>query len=194
MPPKNYYVNHKELDPNNTRENFDPELLIEIFRTQIIDVLKNTSWLDLRWLSWEINNAFLKFLEEIRLQWGKNEQKVNYLKKIIAMIKSTPYKTTEEQQRFFFYCFRKFIINFFEPYILWINNSIPKTSLNEYRHFTIWEKLLHNWYIGKLWQDKLCEWWNHFYRTLLLYNIFKELKNSWLDIDIKIFRFKNYRN
>ena len=48
------------------------------------DLMANAK--DLKTTSEDLNNAFLKFLEEIRLQWGKNEQKVNYLKKIIAMI------------------------------------------------------------------------------------------------------------
>jgi hypothetical protein len=35
------------------------------------------------------------------------------------------------------------------------------------------------------------EWWSCRHRTLLLYNFFNKLKEAWLDLDIKLFRYKN---
>ena len=170
----------------------DPNSIVAAFREQMFNILRNSDWhnLNLSYLSVEINRVFSDFLEHVKNRhwWGEKWEEGLFNWKMISNF--IEYIKSRKKDRLFFYCFRKLIINSFESYVLGINNSIPKTPLNEYKNFTIWEKLFHNGYIWDLWQDKLCEWWDHSYWTVFFYDIFEELKQSWLDMDIKIFRFK----
>lgn len=73
-----------------------------------------------------------------------------------------------------------------------IHNNIGKTSLEEFKKKTLWQKLFHLTY-GKHWENsKSCEWGSCTEWTLMLYDFFSKLKEAWLKIDIKIFRYKKY--
>jgi len=168
----------------------DPDPIVDALRKQIANILMNPDWhnLNLNYLSEKINKVFDGFLEDVKNQhwWGEKWEKgISNWKTIFEF---TKYIKSRKKDRLFFYCFRKLIINSFESCVLGINNSIPKTPLDKYKNLTVWEQLFHNGYIGDLWQD--CEWWDHSYWTIFFYHIFEDLRKSWLDIDVKIFRFK----
>ena len=141
--------------------------VIENLKKGILDLLASSDWENLKDLSKKLNNLFSRFLETIK---GKDSQ--------------------DDDQELLFESFCG-LINILEQNFLGINNNIPKTWLEQYNNNQIWEQLFHNSYIENLWKDVLCEWWDHSYWTLLLYNIFEKLKNTWLDLDMRIFRFKN---
>lgn len=71
------------------------------------------------------------------------------------------------------------------------HNSIPKTTLKDYKNKTIWEQFIHNAYKYDWEFDTDCKGWNCSYWTISLFQFFKALKKAGLNIDIKIFRFKN---
>ena len=157
----------------------DPDPIVDALRKQIANILMNPDWhnLNLNYLSEKINKVFDGFLEDVKNQhWLREKWKEGVFnwkiapKKIIS--KFIKYIVSHKEDRLFFYCFRKLIINSFESYVLGINNSIPKTPLDKYKNLTVWEQLFHNGYIGDLWQDNLCEWWDHSYWTVFFYNIF----------------------
>jgi hypothetical protein len=121
----------------------------------------------------------------------------NLLEKFINIVKNNAknkaihWKIANEQ-KYFFNDIRELLNSFHnDPYFTKIHNSIWPTSLEEYKDKSLGEQIMHNMYGKERWFDKSCEGGSCSYWTILLYNFFKKLKDAWLDIDIKIYRYKN---
>lgn len=127
-------------------------------------------------LSQDTNNLLMRFLNFIR----------NYTKN-----KAIQWKIANEQ-KYFFNDIREFLNAFqTDTYFTKVHNSIWPTSLEEYKDKSIGEEMFQNVYGRERWLENSCEGGSCSYRTVLLYKFFEKLKEAWLDIDIKIYRFKN---
>ena len=205
------YMLLEEPEIYNKNEETPRHPLVKNFKDQLLYILENLSYNDLEWLPTKLDSKFSEFLESVRknfsqyksnknknlnTEWLEQNEKKDYNPYLLFdsyydLINRFNQLINQLNQFLFFDSFCD-LLNRIEPKFLWINNNISATTLHEYNNFTIWKKLFHNGYIRGLWHNRLCEWWNHNYWTLLFYNIFNELKNAWLDIDIKIFRFKKH--
>ena len=72
-----------------------------------------------------------------------------------------------------------------------IFNTIPKTVIREYATKSFWEQFSQIHYLRKRKINETPEGWNCRYYTILLHNFFSQLKEAWLDLNIKIFRNKD---
>ena len=153
------------------------------------------------YLSKEFDRIFLKLLKLIKYSNDRNketksqiqEDTTSLLKKFKNYVKNKAIdlKNVNEQE-----CFFRDIcmfLNFFEwdSYFTKVHNSIWPTSLREYNNKSVWEQMFHNMYGREWWISKSCEGGSCSYWTILLYNFFNKLKEAWLDMDIKFFRYKN---
>lgn len=155
------------------------------------------------YLAGEFDKIFLKIQRLISYSINKNrnersrlEEDTNNLhRKFSNYIK---WKVLERQwkdiQRIIFNDICWFI-NFFDgdSYFSRVHNSIAKTTLNEYNDKTIWEQFFQTSY-WRWWENWMAEGWSCSYWTVLLYNFFNKLKEAGLDLDIKLFRYKNLKD
>ena len=111
---------------------------------------------------------------------------VNYIKWKILSMKSY------SEQSLFFYDISEFL-NFFDgdTYFTKMHNSVPKTTIREFNEKTVSEQFFQTSYWRERWIDWMSEGWSCSYWTVLLYNFFNKLKEAWLDLDIRFFRYKN---
>lgn len=147
------------------------------------------------------DRIFLKLLRLIKYSQDRNEQAKseigkdsnNLLKKFFNFVKNKAINLKIKNEQAYFFDDFCYFINFLEwdSYFTKIHNSIPHTSLDKYMDWSVWKQFFHNAYGRERWLDKSCEWWSCSYRTILLYNIFSKLKESWIDMDIKFYRYKN---
>ena len=180
----------------------NPKKRVKNFSTlnlEEVAVLKSSE--DAEYIAKEFDRIFLKLQRLISYSTRKNnaiksdieEDTNNLLKKFLNYIKwkALPRKIKDEQHAFF-YDICKFI-NFFDgdSYFTKIHNSIPKTSIREYNEKTVSEQFFQMNYWRERWLNWMPEWWDCSYWTILHYNFFNKLKEAWLDIDIKLFRYKN---
>ena len=153
------------------------------------------------YLAKEFDRIFLKLLRLIRYSSDRNKETKsqihkdtnNLLKKFKNYVKNKAIdlKSMNEQEWFFRdICM---FLNFFEwdSYFTKVHNGIWPTSLREYNNKSVWEQMFHNMYGRERWISKSCEGGSCSYWTILLYNFFNKLKEAWLDLDIKLFRYKN---
>ena len=153
------------------------------------------------YLAKEFDRIFLKLLRLIKYSNDRNketksqiqEDTTSLLKKFKNYVKNKAIdlKNVNEQE-----CFFRDIcmfLNFFEwdSYFTKVHNSIWPTSLREYNNKSVWEQMFHNMYGREWWISKSCEGGSCSYWTILLYNFFNKLKEAWLHMDIKFFRYKN---
>ena len=163
-----------------------------------VNVLRSSD--NAEYLAGEFDRIFLKIQRLISYSINKNyneqskleEDTNNLLKKFSNYIK---WKVIERKwkdiQRAIFNDICGFI-NFFDgdSYFSRVHNSVAKTTLSEYNNKTIWEQFFQTSY-WREWENGIAEWWSCSYWTVLLYNFFNKLKEAWLDMDIKLFRYKN---
>lgn len=164
-----------------------------------VAVLKSSD--NAEYIAKEFDRIFLKLQRLIRLWNNKNEtikseiemDTNNLIKNFLNYLKwkALPRKIRDEQWTFFRGICT--FINFFEwdSYFAKIHNSIPKTSIREFNKKSVWEQFFQMSYWREWWLKWMPEWWDCGYRTILLYNFFNKLKEAWLDMDIKLFRYKN---
>lgn len=164
-----------------------------------VNVLRSSE--DAEYIAKEFDRIFLKLQRLISYQTLKNndikskldEDTNNLIKKFLNYVKwkALPRKIKDEQAAFFQDICR--FINFFDwdSYFTKIHNSLPKTTEREYNDKTIWEQFFQLSYWRERWLKWMSEWWSCRHRTLFLYNFFNKLKEAWLDLDIKLFRYKN---
>ena len=164
-----------------------------------VNILKSSQ--DSELIAKEFDRIFLKLQRIISYSTNKNNEAKsqveadtnNLLKKFVNYIKwkTLPRKIREEQDCFFFDICR--FINFidWDSYFTKIHNSLPKTTLNQFKDKTIWEQFFQMTYWREWPFESRPDWWNCTYWTLLHYNFFKKLKEAWLDLEIKFFRYKN---
>jgi len=163
-----------------------------------VNVLRSSE--DAEYIAKEFDRIFLKLQRLISYQTLKNndikskldEDTNNLIKKFLNYVKwkALPRKIKDEQSAFFQDICR--FINFFDwdSYFTKIHNSVAKTTLKEYNDKTVWEQFFQISY-WREWKEWMPEWWSCSYWTVLLYNFFNKLKEAWLDLDIKLFRYKN---
>lgn len=164
-----------------------------------VDVLKSSD--NSEYIAKEFDRIFLKLQRLISHSNNKNNAikseieagTNNLIKKFLNYLKwkTLPRKISDEQWTFFYDICT--FINFFDwdTYFSKIHNSIPKTSIREFNEKSIWDQFFQMSYWREWWLKWMPEWWNCTYRTLLLYNFFNKLKEAGLDLDIKLFRYKN---
>lgn len=74
-------------------------------------------------------------------------------------------------------------------------NNIPKTTLSAYSKKNLWNQFINNIY-GKerkiFYRDEIT-WWDCYYRTVFLKNLFDTLQSKWLDIQNRIFVYDENR-
>ena len=194
-------------------EKFNPEIdqekrkkIFYKFNEEIVNLLKSSD--DPEYLWKEFDRLFLKLLRLIKYSNDRNKETEselfqatdNLLKKFVDFVKNwvnndkkkaIHWKIKNEQK--YFFCDIRELLKTFQtgPYFTKIHNSIWPTSLEEYKDKSCGEQMLHNMYGRERWLDKSCEGGSCSYRTILLYNFFTKIKEAWLDIDIKIYRYKN---
>ena len=163
-----------------------------------VDVLR---WSENLWsLPQDFDRIFLKIQRLISYSTHKNlnekskleEDTNNLLRKFVNYIKwKALSRKAKDEQRAFFDDLCRFI-NFFDwdSYFSRVHNSIAKTTLREYSEKTLWEQFFQTSY-WREWNDWMPEGWSCSYWTILLYNFFNKLKEAWLDLEIKLFRYKN---
>lgn len=184
------------VDPKKRNKNFSTLNLEEVA------VLKSSE--DAEHIAKEFDRIFLKLQRLISYSTRKNnslkndleEDTNNLLKKFLnyLKLKALPRKIKDEQHAFFYdICW---FINFFDgdTYFTKIHNGFPKTTLREYNDKSISEQFFQMSYWREWWIKWMPEWWSCSYWTVLLYNFFNKLKEAWLDMDIKFFRFKKLDN
>lgn len=164
-----------------------------------VDVLHSSD--NAEFLSREFDRIFLKLLRLIKYSQDRNNQTKseieqntgNLLKKFLNFVKNKAINLKIKNEQAYFFDDFCYFINFLEwdSYFTKIHNSIPHTSLEKYMDWSVWEQFFHNAYGRERWLDKSCEWWSCSYRTILLYNIFSKLKEAWIDMDIRFYRYKN---
>lgn len=191
-------------------EKFNPEVdqekrkkIFYKFNEDIVNLLNSSN--DPEYLWKEFDRLFLKLLRLIKYSNDRNKETEselsqdtnNLLEKLINIVKNNAknkairWKIANEQ-KYFFNDIRELLNSFHnDPYFTKIHNSIWPTSLKEYKDKSLGEQIMHNMYGKERWFDKSCEGGSCSYWTILLYNFFKKLKEAWLDIDIKIYRYKN---
>lgn len=149
----------------------------------------------------DFDRIFLKLLRLIKYSTAKNEsekteiesQTNNLIKKLLNYLRKKPLENKMRyEQKAFFQDICSFI-NFFvdDTYLSEVHNSVPKTSLEDYSKQSVWNQLFQNMYAKNRWIDWISQGWSCSYWTILLYNFFNKLKESWLDLKIKLFRYKN---
>lgn len=72
--------------------------------------------------------------------------------------------------------------------IIKIFNTFPKTSINNFNNKIFWDKFSQLVWLKRRNKGEKPEWWCCHNRSLLLYDFFSQLKNLWLDLEIKFFR------
>ena len=149
----------------------------------------------------EFDRIFLKLQRLISYSISKNnsekseieEDTNNLLKKFLNYIKwkTLPKKISVEQSAFFIDICR--FINAFEKdsYFTKVHNSVAKTSLRDFNKKSVPAEFFQISYWRERWIEWMPEGWSCSYWTVLLYNFFNKLKEAWLDLDIKLFRYKN---
>ena len=164
-----------------------------------VDVLHSSD--DAEYLAKEFDRIFLKFLRLIKYSQDRNEQTKseidkdthNLLKKFWNFVKSKAINLKIKNEQAYFFDDFCYFLNFLEwdSYFTKIHNSIPHTSLEDYNNLSMWKQFFNNAYGRERWFNKSCAWWSCSYWTVLLYNLFNKLKEAWIDMDIKIYRYKN---
>ena len=189
-----------EVNQEKRRKNFYK------FNEEILDLLDSSD--NSEYLGKEFDRLFLKLLRLIkysndRNQEAKSELKQdtdNLLKRFISFVKNDADNQKKSainskimnEQKYFFCDIRELLKTIQNGYYFSkIHNSIWPTSLEEYKDKSLGEEMMHNMYGRERWLEKSCEGGSCSYRTVLLYKFFNKLKEAWLDIDIKIYRFKN---
>jgi len=164
-----------------------------------VDILKSSN--DPEYIAKEFDRIFLKLQRLISYSNNKNNAikseieagTNNLIKKFLNYLKwkALPRKIRDEQWTFFHDICT--FINFFDwdTYFSKIHNSIPKTTIREFNKKSVWEQFFQTSYWREWWLKWIPEWWSCSYRVVLLYNFFNKLKEAWLDLDIKLFRYKN---
>ena len=167
-----------------------------------VDVLRSSD--NPEYLSKEFDRIFLKLQRLISYSLKKNQDKLNHLDEdsenvLTKLLNKVKWKILErkstEIQRVFFNDIAHFL-NFFDwdCYFTKVHNSISKTSLNDFSHKSVWNEFFDLTY-WRLWNfDSMCEGWSCKNWTVLYYNFFNKLKEAWLNIDIKLFRYKNIQD
>ena len=164
-----------------------------------VEVLQSSQ--DPEYITKEFEKILLKLFRLVSYSTIRNNKKLSSLEQdtnnlIKKLINSVKYKITSTKSKYekkaFFDDICRFI-NFFDwdSYFTKIHNSIPKTSINKFNNKNVSEQFFQMSYWRNWWIDWMPEWWCCSYRTILLYNFFKKLKEAWLDLEIKFFRFKN---
>lgn len=163
-----------------------------------VNVLRSSE--DDKYLSGEFDRIFLKIQRLISYSTNRNinekskleEDTNNLLRKFSNYIKwKVLDRKSKDEQRAIFNDICWFI-NFFDgdSYFSRIHNSLAKTRLSEYKDKTVWEQFFQTSY-WREWKEWMPEGWSCSYWTILLYNFFNKLKEAWLDLEIKFFRYKN---
>ena len=189
-----------EVDQEKRKEifyKFNEEIL------KLLDSSDNTEYL------WEwFDRLFLKLLRLIKYSNDRNQETKselsqdtnNLLRRFVSFVKNDANNQRRnainskiiDEQKYFFCDIRELLKTLQNGYYFTkIHNSIWHTSLEEYKGKTLGEQMMHNMYGRERWLDKSCEGGSCSYWTVLLYNFFEKLKEAWLDVDIKIYRFKN---
>ena len=163
-----------------------------------VNVLRSSS--DPEFLAGEFDKIFLKLQRLISYSTNKNlnekskleEETNNLLRKFLNYMKwkIIDRKSNDEQRTIFNdICW---FINFFDwdSYFSRVHNSLAKTTLKEYNNKSIWEQFFQTSY-WRGWENWIAEGWSCSYWTVLLYNFFNKLKESGLNMEIKLFRYKN---
>ena len=176
------------------------------FNEEILDLLESSDNPEYLWK--EFDRLFLKFLRLIKYSNDRNQETKseldqntnNLLKRFISFVKNDTNNQKrnairskiKNEQKYFFCDIRELLKTFQNGYYFTkVHNSIWPTSLEEYKDKSLGEQMMHNMYGRERWLDKSCEGGSCSYRTVLLYNFFSKLKEAWLDMDIKIYRYKN---
>jgi len=194
-------------------EKFNPEIdqekrkkIFFKFNEEIVDLLDSSD--NPEYLGKEFDRLFLELLRLIKYSNDRNQEAKseieqdtdNLLRRFISFVKNDANNQKKNainskimnEQKYFFCDIRELLKTIQNGYYFTkIHNSIWPTSLEEYKDKTLGEQMMHNMYGRERWLDKSCEGGSCSYRTVLLYNFFEKLKEAWLDIDIKIYRFKN---
>jgi len=191
-------------------EKFNPEVdqekrrkVFYKFNEEILNLLDSSDNPEYLW-EW-FDKLFLKLLRLIKYSNDRNQESKselsqdtnNLLKKFINFLKNDTKNRAIQwkilnEQKYFFCDIRELLKTLQNGYFFTkIHNSIWPTSLEEYKDKTLGEQMMHNMYGRERWLNKSCEGGSCSYWTVLLYNFFKKLKEAWLDVDIKIYRFKN---
>lgn len=153
------------------------------------------------WVAKDFDRVFLKLLRMIRYtlaqnsrEWDKLQQDTkNILEKFLNYMKHKMIERKWEiMQKYYFKDICGFV-NFFhwDNYNTAVHNSIPNIDLRDYNGQSFGNQLFHNIYPRNWWVEWMCEWWSCSYWTILLYNFFNKLRESWIDMEIKFFRYKN---
>ena len=173
------------------------------FNEEILDLLDSSDNPEYLW-EW-FDRLFLKLLRLIKYSNDRNQETKselsqdtnNLLKKFINLVKNDTKNRAIQwkimnEQKYFFCDIRELLKTLQNGYFFTkIHNSIWPTSLEEYKDKPLGEQMMHNMYGRERWLNKSCEGGSCSYRTVLLHNFFEKLKEAWLDLDIKIYRFKN---
>lgn len=176
------------------------------FNEEILNLLNSSDDSEHLW-KW-FDRLFLKLLRLIKYSNDRNQESKsqisqdndNLLKRFISFMKNDINNQKKnainskivDEQKYFFCDIRELLKTLQNGYYFTkIHNSIWPTSLEEYKDKTLGKQMMHNMYGRERWLDKSCEGGSCSYRTVLLYKFFSKLKEAWLDIDIKIYRFKN---
>ena len=194
-------------------EKFDPEVNQEKrrknfykFNEEILDLLDSSN--NSEYLGEEFDRLFLKLLRLIKYSNDRNQEAKsqleqhtdNLLRRFISFVKNDADHQKKNainskimnEQKYFFCDIRELLKTLQNGhYFSKVHNSIWPTSLEEYKDKPLGEQMMHNMYGRERWLDKSCEGGSCSYWTVLLYNFFSKLKEAWLDMDIKLYRFKN---
>ena len=186
-----------EVNQEKRRKNFYK------FNEEILKLLDSSN--NSEYLGKEFDRLFSKLLRLIKYSNDRNQEAEselsqdtdNLLKKFISFVKNNEknraihWKIMNEQK--YFFCDIRELLKTLQNgyYFTKIHNSVWPTSLEEYKDKSLGQQMMHNMYGRERWLENSCEGGSCSYWTVLLYNFFKKLKEAWLDVGIKIYRFKN---
>lgn len=130
--------------------------------------------------------------ESLKNPWENFGDRINYiLDKLISGISKKDIKDKDVQRELFDKVYN-FLNNFFkEIEIKKFYNNIPRISLDKYANMNMGNQMVNNIY-GKEWKifyREQVNWWDCYYWTVLLKNVFDKLKAEWLSIEDRIFMY-----
>lgn len=122
--------------------------------------------------------------------WEKFWDRIDYIiNKVIYSIDQESIKDELIQKKVFDEVCNFLNTLFKEVQIKKFYNNIPKTTLSWYSKKNLWNQLIENiyWKEWKIFYKKEVNWWDCYYRSILLKKMFDKLKAKWLNIQDRIF-------
>lgn len=128
--------------------------------------------------------------------WEKFWDRIDYIiNKVIYSIDQESIKDELIQKKVFDEVCNFLNTLFKEVQIKKFYNNIPKTTLSWYSKKNLWNQLIENiyWKEWKIFYKKEVNWWDCYYRSILLKKMFDKFKAKWLNIQDRIFVYDENR-